>query len=73
LYNILIEFGIPMKLVRLIKLCLNETYSTAWVGKHLPDMFPIRHGFKQGDALSPLLFNFALEYAIRRVRKTRMA
>jgi len=27
LYNILIEFGIPMKLVRLIKMCLNETYS----------------------------------------------
>jgi len=30
-------------------------------------MFPIRNGLKQGDALSPLLFNFALEYAIRRV------
>jgi len=28
-------------------------------------MFPIRNGLKQGDALSPLLFNFALEYAIR--------
>jgi len=27
LYNILIEFGIPMKLVRLIKMCLNETFS----------------------------------------------
>jgi hypothetical protein len=27
LYNILIEFGVPMKLVRLIKMCLNETYS----------------------------------------------
>jgi len=26
LYNILIEFGIPMKLVRLIKMCLNKTY-----------------------------------------------
>jgi hypothetical protein len=25
LYNILIEFGVPMKLVRLIKMCLNET------------------------------------------------
>ena len=30
------------------------------------DMFPIRNGLKQGDALSPMLFNFALEYAIRR-------
>ena len=31
-------------------------------------MFPIRNGLKQGDALSPLLFNFALEYAIRRAQ-----
>jgi hypothetical protein len=31
-------------------------------------MFPIRNGLKQGDALSPLLFNFASEYAIRRVQ-----
>jgi hypothetical protein len=38
------------------------------VGKHLSDVFPIRNGFKQGDALTPLLFNFALEYAIRRVQ-----
>jgi len=29
-------------------------------------MFPIRNGLKEGDALLPLLFNFALEYAIRR-------
>jgi hypothetical protein len=29
-------------------------------------MFPIRNGLKQGDALSPLLFNFALDYAVRR-------
>jgi len=34
----------------------------------LSDMFPIRNGLKQGDALSPLLFNFALEYAIRKVQ-----
>jgi len=36
--------------------------------KHLSDMFTIRNGLKQGDALLPLLFNFALEYAIRKVQ-----
>jgi len=30
--------------------------------------FPIRNGLKKGDALSPMLFNFVLEYAIKRVR-----
>jgi len=66
--RILIEFGIPMKLVRLIKMCLIETYSRVRVGKNLSDVFPIRNGLKQGDALSPLLFNFALEYPIRRAQ-----
>jgi hypothetical protein len=67
LYSILIEFGVPMKLVRLIKMSLNKTYSEVRIGKHLSNSFPIQNGQKQGDALSPLLFNFALEYAIRKV------
>jgi len=49
LYNILTEFDIPMKLLRLIKMCLNETYSTVLGCKHLSDMFPITNGLKQGD------------------------
>jgi len=64
-YNIIMEFGILMKLVRLIKLCLSETYNRVWVGKHLSDMFSIRDVLKQGDALLSLLFNFAFEYVIR--------
>jgi hypothetical protein len=38
------------------------------IGKYLSDTFPIENGLKQGDALSPLLLNSALEYAIREVR-----
>jgi len=47
---------------------LTATYSRVRVGKNVSDGFPISNGLRQGDALSPLLFNFALEYAIRRVQ-----
>jgi len=59
LYNILIECGIPKKLVRLIKMCLNESYSRFCVGENLSDIYPIRNVLKQGDVLSPLFFIFA--------------
>jgi hypothetical protein len=61
-----------MKLVRLIKMCLNETYSKVHIGKYLSDSFPIQNDLKQDDALPPLLFNFALVYAIRKVRKNQV-
>jgi hypothetical protein len=67
LQNILIEFGILMKLVRLIKTFLTGMYSRVRLGKNLRDMFPFRNGLKQGDDILPLLFNFALDYAIMRV------
>ena len=50
-YNILIKFWIPMQLVRLIKMCLNETGGRVRVGKRLSDMFPIMNGLKQEDTL----------------------
>jgi hypothetical protein len=69
LYSILIEFGMPRKLVGLFKMCLNETYSTVRIGKYQSEKFTIQNGLKQGDALSTLLFKFSLEYAIRGVQE----
>jgi hypothetical protein len=36
---VLTEFGVSMELVRLIKMCLNETYINVGIGKHMHDNF----------------------------------
>jgi hypothetical protein len=46
LYNILIEYGAPMKQCRLIAMYLFETYSKVRIGKNLSDTFPIRNSVK---------------------------
>jgi hypothetical protein len=61
-----------MKLVRLIKVSLNETCSKVCTSKHLSDKIPVQYCLKQGDALLPLLFNFGLEYAIMKVNEKQV-
>ena len=69
----LIKFGVTRKLVRLIKTCLDGTRSKVRRrNSSLSSSFPIENGLKQGDALSPLLFSFTLEYAIRKVQDTNL-
>jgi len=51
-------------------MCLAETYNSLG-NKNLSQMIHIRNGLKQ-DALKTLIFNFALEYAIRRVQVKRV-
>jgi hypothetical protein len=67
LYNILIEFGIPRKLVGLIKMCLNETYNTVCIGKTMSNKFPIQNGLKPRTHF----ITTTLEFAIRRVQENQ--
>jgi hypothetical protein len=52
-------------------MCLNETYIKVRTGRYFSDNLPIQNVLEKEDALSPLLFNFALECAIRKVEETK--
>ena len=56
----------------LLKTCLHGTQSKVRIRNYLSSSFPIENGLKHGDCLSPILFNFALEYAIRNVQETNL-
>jgi hypothetical protein len=60
LYSILVELLCTMKIVKVIKVCLNATYSNVSKGKNLSDAFHIQKVLKQGDVFSQLLLNFSL-------------
>jgi hypothetical protein len=47
---------------------VNETYRNVRIDKHLPDILQIQSDLKNGDYLSPLFFNFAIEFAIGKIK-----
>jgi hypothetical protein len=63
LYIILTEFGVPMKVVRLIQVSLKEVC----LDNHLYNNFPMKNAVKQGNVLLPLHLNFAV--AIKEVKE----
>jgi len=63
------EVGIPKKLIGLTKMCMENTQYQVKVDNILSEAFQVRTGLKQGDTLSPMLFNLALEETIREIQK----
>jgi len=69
MFEILIRLGIPKKLVSMVQVCLKDSRGRVKIGNQMSETFNIHNGLKQGDALSPLLFNLVLEYAIKELQK----
>lgn len=65
LINILIEYNFPQKLVKLIESCMMETFIKIRVGEAETDPIRVNSGLRQGDSMSPVLFNLVLEKVIR--------
>ncbi|KAI5718547.1 hypothetical protein M8J77_022853 [Diaphorina citri] len=68
LWNIMKDFQIPAKLIRMCQVCMDENVSQVLINNQYSDPFSNRTGLRQGDGLSPLLFNLALEMVARKMR-----
>lgn len=67
LFCILRHFKIPHKLTRMVEVAIGISRMRVRVENDLSDEFEVVTGLKQGDALSPTLFNLVLEYVVRKV------
>lgn len=63
-FNALLLLGIPSKIVRMIETCMNRTKNKIRTNNGESNNFETRSGVKQGDSLSPIIFNLALHYAL---------
>ncbi|KAI5739997.1 hypothetical protein M8J77_026070 [Diaphorina citri] len=65
------SFGIPEELIKLVKLSINHSKCKVRVNGETSTSFSVRSGVRQGDGISPTLFNIAIEGALQKVKNTR--
>ena len=71
LFNIMTEFGFSRKLVKMTSVCLRGVRSRILAEGQVSDAFDVNTGLRQGDGLSPLLFNLVLEKVVRALENVR--
>ena len=65
LFNIMAEFGFSRKLIRMTAVCLSDVRCRVVADAQLSSAFAVNTGLRQGDGLSPTLFNLVLEKVVR--------
>ncbi|KAI5717474.1 hypothetical protein M8J77_006391 [Diaphorina citri] len=67
IFDALLVLGIPKKLTQMVKACMQQTYNQVRVQSSESDVFETVSGVKQGDGLSPIIFNLALHHGLRKL------
>jgi exonuclease III len=68
--QVLTRFGFPRRLITIIKSMFFNSTTRIMINGHLTDPVPQKRGLRQGDALSPLLFNLMIEPFLRSINNS---
>jgi hypothetical protein len=67
LWKCMEELTIPAKLINMCKACVQKTRSAVHIEGTLSSFFENKTGLKQGDSLSPIVFNLAMQKVIQNI------
>lgn len=65
------KHGIPDKLIRLARVCISDSKAKVRVDGEISANFLINTGVRQGDGISPTLFNIAIEGALQKIKNLK--
>ena len=71
LEKILSHYGIPDKIISIIKMLYTDLNARVICGSNLSEEFKLQTGVKQGCLLSPLLFTFCIDWIMRETIKNK--
>ncbi|KAL1448299.1 hypothetical protein WDU94_008926, partial [Cyamophila willieti] len=63
-------FGVPDKIINLARLCTEDSKCKVKVNGLTSSSFNVNTGVRQGDGISPTLFNIAIEGALQKINRT---
>lgn len=70
LYEAPRETNVSHTMIRIIKLTLTQTMNSVRIAGELSEKFMVKEGLRQGNPLSPVLFNVALEKVINSINRS---